>query len=327
MSILAKPQQIVNRAWAVNRPLCLLVALSLLSLLICVINLVLDSRQINNEIAWIKPTKFSISFAIYAATMIWLAQFIKKHSHIFHAASIAALIGAGIELATIILQVVRGTTSHFNTSTPFDHVIFIVVKIAIVPVALAVLISFILMLYQKDLPHVIDSALHWGLFLTLVGCIPAILMILPDPLQDAITRYQQFDGHTVGLPEGGPGLPWLGWSTVAGDLRAAHFLGIHALQVFPIAGLSIKTFCSRLPVRRQRALIWNAGFAYLALIILLTWQALRAESMMRPGQLTLSVASWIAATGVVATIIIFLSTPRVLEQQPLEEDALEPDPG
>jgi hypothetical protein len=304
-------KQTVSGAWSLNKPLSLMVLVSALFLLICIVNLILDSSQINNEIAWIKPTKFSMSFLIYAATMLWFGQFIKRDSHLFHGASIAALIGATIELVAITLQVVRGTTSHFNTSTPFDHGVFIVVKVAIVPVAAAVLISYILMLRQKNLPAVIDSALHWGLFLTLVGCVPAILMILPDPMQDSITQYQLFDGHTIGHPEGGPGLPWLGWSTVAGDLRASHFLGIHALQALPLAGWFIKTFLLTLSEPRQRALIWNVGYSYLAAIILLMWQALRAESLISPGPITLIVACCVFGLSIVCALTTITLPPRV----------------
>lgn len=40
--------------------------------------------------------------------------------------------------------------------------------------------------------------------------------------------------HTVGALNDNSNLFIVGWSKTAGDLRVSHFIGMHALQVFPV---------------------------------------------------------------------------------------------
>ena len=261
-------------------------------------SLAFDARIINGEHAWIKPCKFSISLSIYGLTLIWFSRFLTNHKSFFQKVCNAALAGTLVELSAIIMQVMRGTTSHFNRTTPFDHAVFWVTAAAIIPVAFGTVALFVMLLREKNLPPVIGLTLKWAVFLTVIGCIPGVMMILPDAVQDLITSAKQFDGHTVGFTEGGPGLPWIGWSTVAGDLRVAHFAGIHALQILPILGYLTIRFLGGFSTLRQELLIWDAGLTYFGCIALLTFQALSAESIVAPSAHTILLGSIILISSV-----------------------------
>ena len=109
-------------------------------------------------------------------------------------------------------------------------------------------------------------------------------------------------GHSVGLPDGGPGLFFVGWSTTGGDLRIAHFVGLHALQVLPLlaALLAQRTVADALRTR----IVWSVAVGYLGLVLLLTWQALRAQPLLAPDGVT------VGALGVVALAALAVLVPR-----------------
>jgi hypothetical protein len=111
--------------------------------------------------------------------------------------------------------------------------------------------------------------------------------------------------HTVGADDGGPGIPFLGWSTTHGDLRVGHFVGIHAMQLVPL----LAVFLAR---RRERwlreghrvALVWVGALGYLGLVALVTWQALRGQPLTAPDGLTLAALAGLVVGAAAAALAV-----------------------
>jgi len=77
---------------------------------------------------------------------------------------------------------------------------------------------------------------------------------------NAIGGYMLARGsHTVGAADGGPGLPFTNWSTIAGDLRIAHFIAIHAIQILPLLAWLISELRPSFRLNRQRILVCAAS--------------------------------------------------------------------
>ena len=151
-----------------------------------------------------------------------------------------------------------------------------------------------------------------GLIITLIGMALGYLMTTPTPEQ--VASWQQgapvtvVGAHSVGVSDGGPGMPVTGWSTEGGDLRVAHFVGLHALQVLPFIGWWISRK-RRLSHRQQMTLVWIASLSYLGLVAVVTIQALRGQPLVAPDALTLGLfAGLIALT--TAAVVWTLSPAR-----------------
>lgn len=130
------------------------------------------------------------------------------------------------------------------------------------------------------------------MLVSFAGMAVALFMFIPTPGQlataEATGKQPIVGAHGVGVEDGGPGLPIVGWSTTGGDLRVPHFVGLHALQVLPLIGVLIAGFGPRwLRPDHRVALVWTAGLGYLGLVLLLTWQALRGQPVVAPDAPTL----------------------------------------
>src|SRR5262249_10155506 len=76
------------------------------------------------------------------------------------------------------------------------------------------------------------------------------------------------------------------------DLRVPHFVGLHAAQLLPIIALVGKR--RGLAEATRIRLTFVAAVSYLSFYSILLWQALRAQSILRPDSLTLvALAIWV----------------------------------
>jgi len=266
---------------------------SLTLLVGCVFGLLFDHRVIGGSLAWIKPTKFALSGLVFAYSISWILRGIDGEDALKkRLATIIATVLTG-EYTFIVLQVFRGVRSHFNSSTPFDSVVYSIMGIMISVLAASMFPLIVAIFRQKARNPILAESVRWGLIGTVIGMLVAILMTAPSPWTFhqyiAAVPHGSVGAHTVGAFDGGPGLPFVGWSTVAGDLRIAHFVGLHALQVLPFVGwvLGLRRF-SFLSEWARVQLVKVAGGMYIAFTLLVTAQALRGQSAIHPDTLTIS---------------------------------------
>jgi hypothetical protein len=287
--------QPLRRAWTANRPLTLVGVTMVALLAATIVGLAIDPRVITGAPAWLKPAKFALSTAIYTLTLVWLLTFLPGRPRLVRLVSWVTAVALALELVLIVGAAAAGTTSHFNVSTPARAAIWSTMASAIVATWVASLAVAVALFRQRFTDPALGWAIRLGVLVAATGMAVAFLMTAPtaDQLADAqATGAMAVSGaHSVGVADGGPGLPVVGWSTVGGDLRVAHFLGLHGLQVLPVLALLLARFGPAwlAPLDRVR-LIWTASAAYLALVGLTTWQALRAQPLIRPDALTLTAA-------------------------------------
>src|SRR5262245_3295290 len=127
----------IRKCWAESAPLTATAVIMLAAFVASLAGLFLDHRIITGAPAWLKPAKFGISSAIYAATIAWLFRYIQVWPRFVRAmGSIIALVLI-LEVGIIDVQAARGVTSHFNAATPLDRALFGVMGISIIVLWLA----------------------------------------------------------------------------------------------------------------------------------------------------------------------------------------------
>jgi hypothetical protein len=180
-----------------------------------------SDTQVYNVNAWFKPFKFAFSTFLYAWAMAWYCHYLPKFNiEIFNWSIIILL---GFEIIYIAWQASKGEESHFNMSTPIYATLFSMMAIAASLVSLYT--AYIVVLFFSGKFSELPDYYLWAIRLSLIIFV--------------IFSFQGFLmggrlSHTVGLINDNSDLYIVGWSKLAGDLRIAHFIGMHALQVLPV---------------------------------------------------------------------------------------------
>ncbi len=316
----AQASAILGRFWATSKIMTIFFYASFAFVALGLLGMILDPRTILGQPAWAKSTKFALSFLLYAPTMLWMFSYIKARPRLVR----LVLDGCGlmllVEMGLLIVQAARGQAMHFNISTPLNTVLWGIMSISIMIFYVVSIVGFVIFLRQKTVP---DRAFMWslrlGMAVMLIGFGLGFLMTSPTSGQLAVLEagghLDMAGAHTVGAPDGGPGLTFLGWSTTNGDLRIAHFIGIHGAQVLALVGWLLLIGSGGrgrfLSAGHRLALVWGAAVAYLGLTLSVAWQALRDQPLLKPDALTLTVWAGLLIASVLYGGAVTLHARRV----------------
>lgn len=261
---------------------------------VAAVGIALDPRAVLGAPTWAKPLKFALSFGLYALALAWMLSMAPRGRTGAVLGWILAATSA-VEIAIIVLQAARGRRSHFNEDTPLDGTLFSIMGATVAVIWLVTAALAVVVARRGTADPAMTSAVRLGLVIGLVGMALGTLMVMQAGT----------GAHGVGVADGGPGIPLFGWSTVGGDLRVGHFVGMHALQVLPLlAAVLIATSRPGLGDTARRALVRVAAAGYLGMVGLLTWQALRGQPLLAPDAATLAALTALLAVTASAALAV-----------------------
>ena len=227
-----------------------------------------DARLIDGVSVWAKPWKFHLSVGVHLLTLAWLATYLSDtpaRARALRRLTAVALACAVFELAYITWRAAQGEPSHFNVGTPFAGVMYTLMGLGAVLLTGCAGMLGLWIARAKDFAH--GPVLQRGLALGL------LLGWALGTLTGAYVSAQT--GHGVGgTPGAAAGLPIVQWARDGGDLRVAHFFGLHAMQALPLVAWA----AAQLRATRTGLHITHASAAACVALTAFTFiQALRGQ--------------------------------------------------
>lgn len=216
-----------------------------------------DPRTLRDIGVWIKPMKFMASTALFAWTMMWatrLADNLLTFSRSYKSIASLLIITSLFEVVYITYQANLGEASHYNKSDMRHALLFGLMAFSAVGLTASQgwLALKIWQGHKSDAISVTALSVVIGLGLT----------FLLATISGFMLGGQQ--------PPPGQGLIFLGWH-LRGDIRPAHFLGVHAQQLIPIIGLFVERF---IPPNLKIYFLIIVSIFYVVTWLMLTWHGL-----------------------------------------------------
>lgn len=311
---------VLEQAKSWHRPLMLMV-LAMTGLVVAsAIGLAVDNREILNESVWLKPFKFGIAFVLYGATLAWLLSKLRKAKRLgWWTGTVFAVTGI-VDVGFIAVQAARGTFSHFNDNADtFNQVGQKVFMSGVLGLFGASLVVAIMLLFQRVGDAPLNRAIRVGLGLAVAGMGIAFYLVGANTDRQQVTDAYGHPvtlagSHGIGVEPGGPGMPLTHWSTVGGDLRVPHFVGLHAIHFLLITLLVLHLLAGRIawlrPERVRARLIGVAAFAYAGVMATVTVQAFRGQALIHPDAETLGMLGGFLAVSALALAAVLTAARR-----------------
>jgi hypothetical protein len=198
----------------------------MMGMIICFSLPFFDARLIAGISVWEKPAKFFLSLIVHGITLAWAISLLPQSARGIKTASWIFVTASWTEMAYIVYRASHAELSHFNTSTLAAAILYPMMGVGAVSLVLTG--AFIgWRIWQQRGENLMREAASVGLMLG------ASLGLFAGAYLSSHTS------HWIGGDmTDATGLPFFHWSTTGGDLRVAHFIGLHVTQVVPLAALS-----------------------------------------------------------------------------------------
>jgi hypothetical protein len=231
----------------------ILMAVAMLPTLLAIL---IDTRTFNGINVWIKPFKFESSLAIFYATLAWFWGYLDAEVRARKSVRLAVLLicGTGLfEVGYITFRAALAEASHFNNSTRLTEALYGLMGVGIlIQVSLAAWAGRLILRSREG---GIAPVLRLAIGLGLIG--GNILGAITGGYMSAQT------GHWVGgVANDATGVFFFGWSRTGGDLRVAHFVGLHAIQGIPVIGYLVRNVSAGQAVVWASLAIWTVVTAF-----------------------------------------------------------------